>query len=82
MKVPSLCPTGVAARQPSEYRLVVRVLPDTLHGVPGCADRQADFPPRFRTPATSRRLLPVLPAALRRSSCPGVNPRSRGEAKP
>ena len=37
-------------------RLVLKVVPDTLHGVPGCADRQVDLPVRFHTPATSRRL--------------------------
>ena len=29
----------VAARQPSVYRLVLQVVPDTLHGAPDCADR-------------------------------------------
>jgi hypothetical protein len=77
-----LCPTGVAARRPSVCRLFVRVAPDRLHGVPGCADRQADSPTRFHTPATSRHVLPVLLAALRRCSCPEVNPRSHGESMP
>jgi hypothetical protein len=61
---------------------LMRAVPDTLHDAPGCADRLADLPTRFHTPATSRHLLPVLLAALRHRSYPGVGSRSHGEAKP
>ena len=36
-------------------------MPDTLHGAPGCADRQPILSSRFHTPATSRHPLPVRP---------------------
>ena len=75
------CPTGVAAHRPSVYRLVVRVLLDTLHGAPVCADRQVDPPVRFHTPATSRRLFRGKLYAEVRKSYRGVIRRSSGGAE-
>jgi len=63
------CPTDVAARQPSEYRLALTVEPGTLSGEPDCADRQVDPPIRSHTLATScRPLLAQLAAVVRKSS--------------
>src|ERR1700732_1879277 len=58
----------------------VRVLLDTLHGAPVCADRQVDPPVRFHTPATPRRLFRGKLYAEARRSYRGVLRRLGGGA--
>src|ERR1019366_7414703 len=71
----------LSPHRPSEYRLVVRVVPDTLHGAPDCADRQVDPPIRFHTPATSRHRFREKLDAEGRRSYRGVVRRSDGGAE-
>src|ERR1035438_10682784 len=74
-------PTDVAARRPSEYRLFVRAVPDTLHGVLGCVDRRSDPPVRSHTPSKSCHPLQGQLAASERKSYPAADQHSRGEAE-
>jgi hypothetical protein len=77
--IPELGPTGDSNRE--EYRLSVRVEPDTLHGAPDCEDRRVDLPNRFHTRSTSCRRLPEpLPVSTRRSH-PEVDRPLSGEVK-
>jgi len=58
------------------YGTPLKPVPGTLHGEPGCANRQADFPARSHTLSTSRHPLLAQLVASARENCPGADLRS------